>query len=478
MSSGDDYPFYTTIKKIGIGFNVFGDYRQESSTEEIFDWQIVPKEDQKIEGEWYQVPICAEVQPAPSTQDDHKTCESVEELSNAFAANANAQANVGAFKGEVHAAYSEESHSNVKNYFSFYHHYEETLYLQIGVVKDEYLREEFKKDAEQLLTKEDSSNVAAYGPFFDLWGTHYIKACRLGGQLDCDISLVQENATTHSEMTVFVKAEYNGAFVTGTVDANVTKSKNWSAYHSNRKTHVRSVGGENAPRAADFENPKEDKSVARFNAWVASIKKTPATVHFHLEGLWKLFHDPEKSQKIKSAFYTYVANLRSSVTVECRNTSCYMVIDGGSDIKSAEGVGINVVVTEPGDKTKPPLFQKWYPNSGDDMHYKAAALDLDVPEFHQKLVFVYTSTDKKVSDELPVEFVRVLTECGAGKFLSEWDVAPRGSIARYSLAGSLHDPLCRNFAIEALTINDKEPMKLHYYLAKDKYAGNAQPSFC
>lgn len=475
--SSEDPPFYSIIKKIGIGFDIFGDYRQESSTEEIFDWGNIPTETQTINGKDYLVPICAEVHDSPASKDDHETCESVDELSNSFSANANAQANIGAFKGEIHAAYSEESHSTVKRYFSYYHHYEESLFLQIARVQDDYLRDEFKQAAGALPTYDRGRNFATYAGFFDHWGTHFIKSCRLGGQIDCDISLEQSNQTTHSDMSVYLKAEYNAVFVSGKVDSKVTESTNWASYHSARRTSVRSVGGKHPPTASDYENPSAG-TVDKFNAWLDSIDEHPATLHFQVEGMWKLFHDQKKAAEIERAFWDYVNSLRSSVTVECRKDSCFMVVDGGSDIKSANGNGINVVVLDRLDKTKEPVFQQFYRNTGDSMHYMAAARDLDVKEHHGQLVFVFTSTDTKNDDELPVEFVRVLTECGAASFKDAWDAAKKGSVVRYMLAGSLHDPQCRYFALESLTLNSPETLITHFYIAKPKFGAGHQPSLC
>jgi len=472
-----DPQFYTPVKKIGKGFDIFGDYREESSTEEIFDWETIPTDVQTINGKDWLVPRCAEVQDATATKDDHETCDTVDELSNSFAANANAEANIGAFRGEIHAAYSESSHSSVRTFYSYYHHYEEVLYLQIANIRDDYLRDDFKEDAHALPAFDANSALKDYAGFFDHWGTHFLKSCRLGGQLDCDISLEQSEETGHSEMSACVKAEYDAAFVTGSVDADLEETKAYKNYHEHRKTSVRSVGGKKPPLAADFESPSAE-TVKKFDAWVDSVEQHPGTVHFQVEGLWKLFHDQQKAKDIEQAFWVYVNNLRSSVTVECRDASCFMVVDGGTDIDAADGKGINVVVLNRKDKTKPPIFQKFYRNAGDSMHYRAAALDLDDPEHHGQLAFVYTSTDKKNEDQLPAEFVRVLTECGADSALDLWDAAPKGSTIRYMLAGAPHDPQCRHFAIEAFALDSSATLKSHFYISKPKYGADQQPSLC
>jgi MAC/Perforin domain/Hemopexin len=133
-----------------------------------------------------------------------------------------------------------------------------------------------------------------YENFFERYGTHYIKRAWVGGKAMLAFTIAKASQMTKEEIQAGLKAGFGGL---GSGSVSTALQKNKEKLQNNSECTVFGKGGDEVKLAA-----LSSLDEAKYNEWLATVKKNPQVIEFEAMGIWTLISDKEKAQALMEAY--------------------------------------------------------------------------------------------------------------------------------------------------------------------------------
>lgn len=132
-----------------------------------------------------------------------------------------------------------------------------------------------------------------YEKFFERYGTHYIKRAWIGGKMILVFTIAKSTQMTKQDIRKGLHACY--ALTSNHPDNHI--KENLAKLQRNSNSIVLGQGGE--PTILGVQGLLEQ---ARYQEWMATIKKTPKVVEFEAVGIWNFITDNQKAKALLDAY--------------------------------------------------------------------------------------------------------------------------------------------------------------------------------
>ena len=144
----------------------------------------------------------------------------------------------------------------------------------------------------------------AYSKFLQLFGTHIVTECILGGEtslwVDVDMSYYSEGTSNSMDLNIIDQTtKLYADFTTG----SDTSSQEFNAAAS---AELRVVGGD-ADSIILTNNGNSEQRVSNYNEWAKSVAENPVPVEVTLKEISDFVSDEKKSQNIHRAILDYAS---------------------------------------------------------------------------------------------------------------------------------------------------------------------------
>jgi hypothetical protein len=452
-------PYMSQANMLGQGFNIYGPYSDQSLLLPLFNFAATPTQTFRFQGQDYEIPSIVQGIENSRTISNEGSYASREGFQSAIAIFANVDASYGAFSGQLEAAYSNEYTSAAEYSYAF-----KNTYVQMGQLQlnpdPKYLNPAFVAAVAKLPSTATPKNLGAFSDFFGQFGVYYTESVSLGASFEYYAAVNKASSEGTQTIWAMLQAQYDGAYLTGSVDTSVTSTQNWQNYSQNAYLTLITNGGD--PQAAavlqnlDPKNPST-ATVAAYQTWLGTIGAHPAATNFKLAGIWNLCGD--KRDAVHDAWALYGAQMHPRLSIETASGMLFNppTVILGRQIKPATppattaGWQITIldrknVLDDSGIK-----FNRYYtvdPDNWDSQYeqmYADMTRDIQASGFFDNdhlLIAVSWGLDQ---DCVPTsDFYGLLRACGGGKNLVYWEnnFSPGSDSdvwAVYALVGIIHE---------------------------------------
>ena len=300
------------------GFDIFGkDVDSSIMPTAIFDFHSCSKIKQAHDSLEYNLPCFVQFIPAHSVESVYGSSSDLSIVEQKMSSSLGIGIESGVFNSEVKSSYS---HSSMRKHGCRYAYFSAVvnlgkLYLQTPDRK--YLSELFIKDLEKLPDSFSGQNMPRFQDFFARYGLYYITHFDVGARLDMFKSVLETEETTNSDISACIAAQYEGLFIKGSIDSNITSEKSWENYSSSSKTILKARGGSldaiGKLTAVDAAKPGQD-TVSAYKDWLKSVGENPVACNFRLSSIANLCG--EKQEAVTQAMEASVVRMKFKTSVE------------------------------------------------------------------------------------------------------------------------------------------------------------------
>ncbi len=406
---------------LGYGFNIFGQYDSSSKISPLFDMQFDASREWRSGNVTYLLPQNASFDPSPSHNGDTYVFSSRQKVQEHFAAKASVSASYGPFSGEFEAAYSQTKVSDDQ--------YDYALVEANSIFWSLTLKDQSANALASWVTSDpdyinipdtyNEGNRDLFFRFFDKYGTHYVVGVTVGSRLYYSSLILKSYNYSSQDISVKMKAEYDGVFVKAGAEAQAAWQKAGEDWSSQRSVTVGALGGNNvilnalAPGYPDNFNDE-------YKMWLESAAALPAVIDFQLAEVANLFSSG-KAQAVKQAITAYT---RTRLYVEAKTGSCVVLYNAEPVLPAGGGdgvLGFQLVAID--RKSLRVAFAKSYAitafYSGYEERYTTALSDIR-PYRNGRYLIAFT-TWSMFGTQYPIkDFSDFLNEIGAGIGLQGW----------------------------------------------------------
>ncbi len=316
-------PFLSEAEAVCRAFNVYGELSFRSLKRPLLDRRKAGESTFTFLGKEYAVPVYVSAVEDTRAHYFGGTCESREEFQNSIATHAQVQASVGFFSGEMKASYNREFESNSLYAYSYKDFVSQLAHLDFDPGPGLHaLSDDFVARVQALPAEAKTDNLLPFVRFFEDFGGYFTRRVTLGCSLRFAVSVHTSSQLGKEDISAMMKAQYDGLFNSGSIEADIKKSQAWKAYSASSRTDIQAIGGDPETIAALIGVPPLDpsgKTVEAFQAWVHSVKTDPAICDFVLEGIWTLCGD--KAEAVRQAWRMYTDLLHARLTIRTLSSS-------------------------------------------------------------------------------------------------------------------------------------------------------------
>ncbi|WP_018653146.1 MAC/perforin domain-containing protein [Actinomadura flavalba] len=441
-------PILSQSNAVGQGFDIYGTVGQDSLITPLFDLAASGYRPFTFLGKEWRIPADVLGTEDTRTYFTGTTAETRNGVQASLAAHLNVNASYGAFSGEFQSDFSGEYLRSSEYTFSYQSLYAQVARLQL-VPDPQYLRAEFTDRLHELPPSFSVADLPTFEDFFNSFGVFYTAEVTLGAHLGFWIATAKTASLTRAEVSMVLKAQYDGLFSSGSISSSVKASTAWKSYSARSQVGIQAVGADPAKGAAvaalDPWRPSAD-SVAAYRAWIGSIATDPAVVDFRLRGVWELCGPRRKA--VQEAWTAYGRSMRPSLAVTTSTTlrppprPTPPAVSLGRLVEPAAppeyNVGYQAIVLDGNrDITQPAavLFDRYYSiDNGNwpatyEAMYGEMARDLKAAPLQTSGNILVLAGFNLNWDAVPTPaFLQVMRAAGAGDQLTHWiDTADPGS---------------------------------------------------
>lgn len=304
---------------IGYGFNISGTRSIDSATLPIFDPIKAPTVPFTFLGRTYTVPSYVLATEHAATDISDGVYESRWHLENKLASDVVISASTdflfGSFNAEIETTFKQRILEDSTNHYAYKYYYSKLAILTFEL-DDNYYSDHFLKTVEELPDEiePDGSNLFLFNNFFQQYGSHYIKSLIIGGLLKFYAAASVSDFQGDYDLDTVMHMEYDGLFVSGSIDASLEKSETWKNYKSQSQVSIMALGGDTTKLAAIDAYSPSSHTKDMYDSWLASIKTDPAIVDFKLDGIWVLCGD--KMDIVKTAWEKYGNRMHPKISMK------------------------------------------------------------------------------------------------------------------------------------------------------------------
>ncbi len=275
---------------LGFGYDVFGQYADQSSTKEFCLFTYSGFTNKPIGSNTYSVPKLVQLKNISKHITKTVSGSSLREYSKSLSAEVGLSVDAMFFSGSINSSYSQSSSGQTAHYYFTYMDANTKWRVSLDNRNIEALKAmldpQFKKDL-------NNPNVSPAN-LFETYGTHYVASAYLGGRADyTSVSDVSQNTNTQ-DIAVAVEAEYKA------VSGNSKLSKSQSETLKNAKTTTKLVvTGGNSEFANDISDP------VTYEKWASGIATMPVLCDFDknsLRPIWELCNSSTRKAQLKAEF--------------------------------------------------------------------------------------------------------------------------------------------------------------------------------
>jgi MAC/Perforin domain len=405
---------------LGYGFNIFGEYGDESVLRPMMDLGAYDGAWTSPVGIEYLVPTNIDVNSATGAQGSVSAFSSKENFTSHFAAKAGVKGSYGAFTGEFDASFTADSASESEYVYGLYEQVIDAWSLTVRDWSAESLLPAVTRDPDfaALPHTYTQQNKYLFFRFFVKYGTHLVTRVGCGARMSYAAQVAKSYTSSTTEITAKLSAEFRGVFADGTVDAQNDFKTADQRWFDSRQVTIRTTGGDTslvgsiAPSHGVNDN-------APFEAWLASAEREPAPITFQLTPVSALF-SAERAAAVNTAYNAY-ANCR--LLAESRRDG-YTLLLSGTPLQppQKEAKGVVVAVIDRADLSIRLLkFYDaigWPP--GDEVFWGPIAKDLK-PYTGDTDFVLALATSGWSNYAIPTSaMIAILESCGAGAGLADW----------------------------------------------------------
>lgn len=328
----------------------------------------------KDTGQSYLVPKNAGVNSTPtiptgSALGRTTITESFEQLEREFNVDAKTAAGMGPFTVNASANQVQSLRTKEQSVYAINQNF---IPLWEVYIPDLY-RDTFEMDTSKIPTPFNRKHKAAYDHFFNVYGTHIVKRCWVGGKAAISLTMRKAESVSASEVNMALNLKTG----MGTGDANSKISQAREHLKSNSNIMVFGEGGDKVKLGTlrDLDN-------TAFSQWVESVRQNPKVIEIEVLGIWNLIEDEKVARTLAEA-YRAMTEFEEISSLVYREANELMIVRGSSfvvfNLKERK-------VTEVGD------YADLLPDLPESMLHWDASFNGDNPDgvdtpYHGKVVY-------------------------------------------------------------------------------------------
>jgi hypothetical protein len=335
---------------IGCGFNILGTYSIGSVKDQIVSLGNPDSSTYQYAGNTYSVPQNVSPIDYSVKSGSLYLYNTQEQFQGHFATKAGVSASYGAFSGQFKFAYSNETNTDVSNYYGIYETDMTTWELKVNQTSANWLTPEFANDpdVQALPDTFTPQNQEQFFTVFRRWGTHIVAQVVVGGSLDYYSAVMTSYSSSQTQVKANLELEYKAVFTSSKATSELQWAQLGQTWANSRTVTVYAVGGDSTPLNA-LSPTYGDSDSGIFSTWAASVEQNPSVIEFTLRPLSQLFSGAQ-AHAVQNALYAY-----TNGAIVAWGATDYTPGTGpaGGNITTSWGIIVDGIINQP----DPPVVQ-------------------------------------------------------------------------------------------------------------------------
>jgi len=190
--------------------------------------------------------------------------------------------------------------------------------LYVMQLSETNLCDSLKRDIAAMAPYTFAANKAKYTKFIARYGTHYVDAVVVGGNIDVTTEIKSTDKASDEEIAVALNGKLAMKNITVQIEAKIELTD--AEKYVTEQTHSFSeiIGGNAEWTDFIMKAGQGDSAAGVFNSWKASLASNPVTMRYRLAEVWQLFDDVNQQMEMCKAMATYMGlDARSSSGTYC-----------------------------------------------------------------------------------------------------------------------------------------------------------------